>query len=238
MVKSIIIFPIVNTDRNIRMRIAFDCDGVILNFLEHAYTLVSHLKGCSVDEVKANEKVNEWNLDQRFGLTKEQILTFWKMVEWDKLSALGNAREMFEALLEKNDVRNIYFITSLNKKHRTKRIQNLINLFGDVFSKYVYNLEEYFDAHVYTVSHDESKADVVYTLGIEVFVEDRMKNLHEAVMHMSQHCQDIKHAILIGNLQENGFLSMKSDVLCHADQYHEINVQELKDTLLSIIQTN
>lgn len=165
------------------MRIAFDCDGVLLNMLGQSRKIVAEMKEQTIDQVMQSEKRGVWDIQTRFDLTGKQVHLFWKNMKWGRMQALPNAENVLRFAQEQLGFNNVFFVTMLNSKNHDNRLKNLQNLFG---KNLVINSEQ-----VYFTEHGQSKAEILKKLSINVFVEDSLRNLIEA--HDNSKC--VKHFI-------------------------------------------
>lgn len=162
--------------------IAFDCDGVLLDFLKEAYRIVAELKNMTEQEVKATQKRGCWDLKERFDLNSYQMNLFWRRVRWQNLCALKRAKEALLVAQEYFGADNVYFVTQLSEKHREKRLHNLQNLFGKDVA--------IFNENVRFTKHGELKSTMLKTIAVDIFVEDSLSNLFDAAQNSS-----VKHLI-------------------------------------------
>ena len=145
--------------------IAFDADGVILDFLSSFIKAAEEAAGRPLRSLSSS-----YSLADRYALTPQELDKAWERFNsgpyWSNLSPIDGAMEAID-LLQREGFRNIHVVTAIPEKFRADRHAN--------FRKLGFSPEA-----IHCVEHTTRWAKVppITALKPFMFVDDRVEHLH------------------------------------------------------------
>lgn len=167
------------------LKIGLDIDGVLLNFLKSCETIVANILNITVSELNARQN-NVWDLKKRWLLNDEQYDELYNQLDWGNYKATKDGFLLLNYCLGKFKWKNIYFVSNFKQEYFQLRANNLYKVYLNVLknnnlSYSEEELQQFFHQQLISVDPINSKKDVLKKLNIKIFVDDRLKNIYEAL---------------------------------------------------------
>lgn len=155
------------------MRIGFDLDGVLANFVQRYQTDIVRLTAHDLFQPGDIEDPPTWNWPELRGYTAAEMSMVWKHIKgspvfWASLTALPGAYDLELVIRAIEDSNDVYYVTS--RLGATAKRQS--ELWVEAHLNY--------DNMAYpTVIVSSEKGDIAKALKLDVFVEDNRDNAYD-----------------------------------------------------------